>query len=199
MSANPTLLSRIDAIAAKCGIESAAVAVHDYENGERFSRRGAEFFHAASTIKVALLLAVFRAAEAGRIRLEDPLHVRNRFISKGDGGVFKLDAARDAEPEIYRHVGRTMTIGALTRAMIVASSNFATNLLFDFLGADFIEQVLRESGIEGVRCVRGVEDHAAFERGINNEVTAEGLLELFRVIYEGREFGDASRREMIEI
>src|SRR5438874_2277372 len=133
MIANEKLLARIEAISAKSSIESVAVAVYDFKNGGSFSRCGTEFFHAASTIKVALLLAVFRAADAGRIRLDDPLHVRNRFISEADGSVFNLNSARDSESEIYRHIGRTLTISELTRAMIVASSNLATNILFDFL------------------------------------------------------------------
>jgi beta-lactamase class A len=40
-----------------------AVAIHDLETGFRFSLNGDRWFHAASTIKVAVLLAVFRAAE----------------------------------------------------------------------------------------------------------------------------------------
>src|SRR5438874_9076889 len=74
-----------------------AVAVHDFESGSRFSIRSDRWFHAASTIKVAVLLAVFRAADEGRLRLDDSLHVRNRFISAADGTVFRVSQDRDAE------------------------------------------------------------------------------------------------------
>ena len=64
------------------------MAVHDFESGFRFSLRGDRWFHAASTIKVAVLLAIFRAADEGRLHLDDSLHVRNRFFSVADGSLF---------------------------------------------------------------------------------------------------------------
>jgi beta-lactamase class A len=76
-----------------------AVALLDFESGFRFSMAGDRWFHAASTIKVAVLLAVLRAADEGRLGLEDPLHVRNRFIGAADGFPFRLDSDSDAMPE----------------------------------------------------------------------------------------------------
>ena len=64
--------------------------MHDLETGFRFSLLGDRWFHAASTIKVAVLLAIFRAADEGRLRLDDSLHVRNRFFSVADGSLFHL-------------------------------------------------------------------------------------------------------------
>src|SRR5438128_9731733 len=90
-----------------------AVAVHDLESGFRFSLRGDRWFHAASTIKVAVLLAVFRAADEGRLRLDDSLHVRNRFFSAADGSPFRVSQDRDATPVLYAAIGRTAKISAL--------------------------------------------------------------------------------------
>src|SRR5207248_8594369 len=104
-----------------------AVAVHDFESGSRISIRSDRWFHAASTIKVAVLLAVFRAADEGRLRLDDSLPVRNRFISAADGTPFRLNRDSDALPELYQLVGRTAKISALAQGMITASSNLATN------------------------------------------------------------------------
>ena len=84
-----------------------AVALHDLESGLRFSLHGDRWFHAASTIKVAVLLAIFRAADEGRLRLDDSLHVRNRFISAADGSSFHLNRDSDAMPELYQAIGRT--------------------------------------------------------------------------------------------
>src|SRR4030095_16181588 len=110
-----------------------SVALLDFESGFRFSIAGDRWFHAASTIKVALLLAVLRAADEGRLRLEDPLHVRNRFISAADGFSFRVDSDADAMPELYRAIGRTVKICDLAEGMIAASSNLATNLLLDLV------------------------------------------------------------------
>jgi beta-lactamase class A len=161
---------------------ASAVALHDLESGFRFSLRGGRWFHGASTIKVAVLLAIFRAANEGRLRLDDSLHVRNRFISAADGAPFRLDPVSDALPELYQAIGRTVKISVLAEGMIVASSNLATNLLLDFLGVEYVRQVLRDAQVSGVEFRRGVEDHAAHERGINNEVTADGLLALLSAL-----------------
>src|SRR5437763_13648442 len=175
-----------------------AVAVHDFESGSRFSFRGDRWFHAASTIKVAVLLAVFRAADQGRLRLDDSLHVRNRFFSAADGSVFRVSQDRDATPELYAAIGRTAKLSALAHAMICGSSNLAANLLLDFVDVEYARTVLREAQVDGVELRRGVEDHGAHERGINNEATADGLLSLLSAI-RGDFLTPESKREVIRI
>ena len=162
-----------------------AVALHDLESGLRFSLRGDRWFHAASTIKVAVLLAIFRAADEGRLRLDDSLHVRNRLISAADGSSFHLNRDSDAMPELYQAIGRTAKISALAEGMIASSSNLATNLLLDFVGVEYARNVLRDAQVDGVELRRGVEDYAAHERGINNEVTADGLVRLLSALRGG--------------
>src|SRR5207249_4486254 len=162
-----------------------AIALHDLETGFRFSLRGDRWFHAASTIKVAVLLAIFRAADEGRLRMDDSLHVRNRFFSAADGFPFHLNRDSDAMPELYQAIGRTAKISSLAAEMIVASSNLATNLLLDFVGVEYARNVLRDAQVDGVELRRGVEDYAAHERGINNEVTADGLVRLLSALRGG--------------
>src|SRR5437899_7930059 len=175
-----------------------AVALHDLESGLRFSLHGDRWFHAASTIKVAVLLAIFRAADEGRVRLDDSLHVRNRFISAADGSPFQLNRDSDAMPELYQAIGRTAKISALAGGMISASSNLATNLLLDFLGVEYARNVLRDARVEGVELRRGVEDHAAHERRINNQATANGLLALLSVL-RGDFLSSESKEQAIRI
>ena len=177
-----TLAKELDRLAAERKAKTIAVAVHDLETDFRFSLRGDRWFHAASTIKVAVLLAVFRAADEGRLRLNDSLHVRNRFFSAAGGTVFHVGADRDATPELYQSIGRTAKILVLAQAMIAGSSNLATNLLLDFLGVEYARTVLRDARVAGVELCRGVEDHRAHEQGIDNQATANGLLGLLSAI-----------------
>jgi len=193
-----TLADELERLTAESKARTSAVAVHDLESGWRFSLRGDRWFHAASTIKVAVLLAVFRAADEGRLCLDDSLHVRNRFISAADGSPFPLNADSDAMPELYQAIGRTAKISALAQGMISASSNLATNLLLDFVGVDYARKVLRDAHVNGVELRRGVEDHAAHERGINNEVTANGLLTLLAAI-RGDFLSSESKEQAIRI
>ena len=175
-----------------------AVALLDFESGFRFSLAGDRWFHAASTIKVAVLLAVLRAADEGRLRLEDPLHVRNRFIGAADGFPFRVDPDSDAMPELYRFIGRTVKISDLTEGMIASSSNLATNLLLDLVGVEYARNVLRDAQVNGVELRRGVEDRAAHEKGIDNQVTADGLLRLLCAL-RGNFLSNESREHAIRI
>jgi beta-lactamase class A len=176
------LSQQIEKIREQSQSRAIAVALHDLQTGFRFSLSGDRSFHAASTIKVAVLLAIFRAADEGRLRLDDPLHVRNRFFSAADGSVFHVSPDRDAAPELYQSIGRTARIGALAHVMISGSSNLATNLLLDFIGVEYARRVLSEAEVDEVELRRGVEDHVAHDRGINNEATANGLLKLMAAV-----------------
>jgi beta-lactamase class A len=175
---------RIEEIARAAGAEAVAVAFHDYESGEEWKLNGKEWFHAASTIKVPVLVGVFAAIEQGELTLESRVHVRNQFQSVVDGAPFRVDAGRDANSEVYSLIGKTMKIGDLARHMIVTSSNLATNLLVDVVGLERIQQTLAALGVDGVDLRRGVEDERAYEEGIINRVTAGGLVQVLRLIEE---------------
>ena len=193
-----SLREGVEKIAGESKARAVAVALLDFDSGLRFSLAGDRWFHAASTIKVAVLLAIFRAVDEGRLRLDDSLHVRNRFISAADGFPFRLDSDSDALPELYQAIGRTVNISALAEGMIAASSNLATNLLLDLVGVEYARNVLRDAQVSGVELRRGVEDHAAHERGIDNQVTADGLLTLLCAV-RGNFLSNESREHAIRI
>src|SRR5829696_2774954 len=157
------LRAAIQEITATQKTAACAVALHDYDTGFRFSLHGDRVFHAASTIKVAVLLALMKAVDEGGIRLSDPLHVRNRFLSAVDGTPYRMDSTSDGYPQLYRFVGHTVKIGDLADCMITSSSNLATNLLLELIGTEKAAQVLRDAGIKGVQLRRGVADDKAHE------------------------------------
>ncbi len=190
---------RIEEIARELSDEGLAVSVYDYETGASWSRHGDRWFHSASTIKVAVLFALFGAVDAGRFTLDSPLHVRNRFYSIVDGTPFRVSAARDGDRAVHDSIGRTMKIEDLARHMIVTSSNLATNLLVDLVGVEAAQQMLARHVITGIDLARGVEDDKAFEESFNNRVTANGLVALFRAIHDGRGLSADSSQRMMEI
>jgi beta-lactamase class A len=193
------LRDRIGEIQREFRLEAIGLAVHDYERARHFAHDADRWFHAASTFKAAILLGVFNAAEKGTLRLDDQLHVRNRFRSIIDGSVYRIDGDRDGDPATHRRVGRSLKIAELARAMVTRSSNLATNLLLDFVGVDAIREMLLKAGVHGIRIVRGVEDHVAFQKGINNETTAHGLVQLFRLLCEGEFLSEFSRQQIRDI
>jgi beta-lactamase class A len=193
------LHERIHEIGREASLRAVAVATHDYESGHSLEIDSDRWFHAASVIKVAILLGLLKNADDNSLRLDDPLHVRNRFVSVADGSIYRIDRDRDGDADCHRRVGRTMHLSELARAMIVRSSNLATNLLLDLLGVANIKRVLAEAGVGGVRIVRGVEDEAAFKRGLNNEMTPTGARQLFRIVCERGFLHEDSRNLMREI
>jgi beta-lactamase class A len=78
--------------------------------------------------------------------------------------------------------------------MIVSSSNLATNLLVDYVTLEYALHVLGEAGVSGVELRRGVDDTRAHEKGLNNETTAQGLLDLFAVLR--RDFLSKASRDL---
>src|SRR5438445_6598674 len=180
-------------------LEGLGISFYDAQSTIQWSYNADHYFHAASTMKLAVLLGVFRQVERGDLALDAPVHVRNRFTSIVNQEPFMLDLGRDADPDVYGHLGKTLTIRELAYWMITKSSNLATNLLVDVVGIQTIQHALDELDIDGVRILRGVEDQAAFEAGLNNEVTANGLLKLLRLIAEERAYSKNASGEMLNI
>lgn len=194
-----SLYHRILEIRGKHELEQLAIAFYDYETSVQWGYNGDRWFHAASTMKVAVLAGVFRQIERGELALSSEVGIRNRFTSIVDRAPFSLDLGRDADPEVYGRLGKTMTIEELAYHMIITSSNLATNLLIEVVGVDAIRLALEELGVGGLKVLRGVEDQHAYDAGLNNEVTANGLLELLRAIAEERAFSRESSNRMLEI
>jgi beta-lactamase class A len=197
---SPTeLQARFAELQAKAGAQALAVSISDLETGAEFHYHADRWFHAASTIKVAILVGVYGAIHRGDLLPQSRVHVRNRFLSAHDGSPYRVRLDRDANPDVHREIGRTLRVSELADAMITTSSNLATNLLLDLVGLDVLQQTLDGYGLDGVDLRRGVEDEKAFEAGINNRVTANGLVGLLRLIGEERAFSPALSRGMLDV
>jgi beta-lactamase class A len=180
-------------------LERLAVACYDGETRVQWSYDADSYFHGASTIKLAVLAGLFGEITRGRVKPDDPVHVRNRFTGAVDGRPFMLDLASEPDPEVATQMGKNLTIRELAYRMITASSNLATNLLIDVVGIPAIQRCLEDLKIEGILMRRGVQDQSAFEAGVNNLVTANGLLRLLRLISDGRVHSPQACAEMLEI
>ncbi|HEX9986758.1 MAG TPA: serine hydrolase [Thermoanaerobaculia bacterium] len=180
-------------------LEDLGISFYDAETTIQWSYNADHYFHAASTMKLAVLLGVLRQVERGELTLEAPVHIRNRFTSIVNQEPFMLDLGRDADPDVYGHLGKTLSVRELAYWMITKSSNLATNLLVDVIGIPTIQHALDELEIDGVKVLRGVEDSAAFDAGLNNEVTANGLLKMLRLMADGKAYSPGASDEMLKI
>jgi len=176
-----------------------AVAYRNLGSGATFFRNENESFHAASTMKVPVMMALFQAVDAGELRLSEPIAVRNRFQSIVDGSPFTLDPKEDGDPDLYQAVGGSRPLEELIRHMIVRSSNLATNLLIEKIGASRATDLMRGLGAYSIQVRRGVEDQKAFDAGLNNTVTAKDLEIALTALAGGSAFSPASNAKMLEI
>jgi beta-lactamase class A len=176
-----------------------SVAVYDFETGQEISIHADESFHPASTIKVHVMMAVFHQAEQGLLSLEDRLPITNSFTSVADGSKFSLLENDDSEKTLHPRIGKNELISELTRLMIVRSSNLATNILLEKVGAKNVNEFIQALGIEGVRVIRGVEDNVAFRLGMNNSATARGLMQTMKLIAGKSVVSKRASEEMIAI
>jgi beta-lactamase class A len=171
----------------------------DAAPGEAIRINDTARFHAASTMKVPVMIELFRTIDAGRLKLDDTLVVSNQFHSILDGSPYTLSATEDSDGEVYKSIGKPMRYRDLCEAMITVSSNLAANLLIEKLGAKTIQATVDRLGASGMQVLRGVEDQKAFDAGKNNTTDAAGLARLFEAIAHGEAASRQSSAAMIEI
>jgi len=188
------ILNRIQKSGADVG-----VAFRTLDGNLEWFSRADDVFHAASTMKIPVMIELFHQVRDGKLKLEDPLVIKNEFHSLVDASIYTLDAADDSEADLYKALGQTRTLGQLCELMITVSSNFATNLLIEKLGVDNIRATVTSLHADGMNMRRGVEDNKAYEKGMNNTTTARGLLILLEAIAKGKAVDPDSSRQMVEI
>jgi beta-lactamase class A len=188
----------IEAVIARSGAD-VAVAFRSLDGPSSWYRQADEPFHAASTMKIPVLIELYREAHEGKLRLTETLVIRNEFRSLVDGSPYTLDPSDDSEADLYRAAGSTRTLAQLSELMITVSSNLATNLLIERLGVENIQRGVHALEADGMRVLRGVEDSKAFQAGLNNTATARALERLLRAIARGEAVDASSSRAMREI
>jgi beta-lactamase class A len=156
-------------------------------------------FHAASTMKVPVMIELFRRASTGSFAMDQGLMIVNSFASIVDGSPYALDLNSDSDTTLYHRVGTRVPVDTLLRLMITRSSNFATNTLIALVGADQVNLAMRGLGAQRIQVLRGVEDNKAFDKGLNNTTTARDLATILRAIESGQAGSSGATREMREI
>jgi len=155
-----SLEAEVRSIIARAAGDTAEVAVafRDLATGDSLLLDARKTMHAASTMKVPVMLELFRRADAGELRMADSVAVRNEFRSIADGSTYTLSSGDDGDPTLYARVGQRIPVRELVERMIVRSSNLATNLLIDRADPKRIAATLDGLGAGELKVLRGVED-----------------------------------------
>lgn len=175
------------------------VSFLDMHTGESLGINADSSFHAASTMKIPVMIEVLRRAQQGAFSLDQELLLVNEFNSLADGSPFSLNKADDGDTALYAKVGQRVSVRELMRRMITLSSNLATNQLIALVGADKVTAGARQLGAPRIQVLRGVEDIKAFDRGMINTTTSADLTVLLSAIERGKALSPGSSAAMREI
>ena len=163
------------------------VYVRGLDSPETFSLRGDEVFPTASTIKVAILLELYRQAEAGRLRLTDVYEVQSRDLVEGSAILGNLTP------------GTKLSLRDLALFMVVVSDNTASNLLMERVGLEHVNTTLRGLGLGKTQLRRKMMDLHAAQAGRENLSSPHDLGELLVVIQGGKLLSEASRADLLRL
>jgi beta-lactamase class A len=181
-----SLAVQIQARVAELPGAEVGVAYHKLGSSDSLYLNSDASFHAASTMKVPIMIQLFRRVDAGGLSLDYPLLLVNEFGSIVDGTPYSLDEGVDSDSSMYKLVGTRVTVRDLITHMITRSSNLATNSLVSLANAAQAESTMRSLGAMNIRVLRGVEDQKAFDKGLNNTTTARDLSILLAAIQENK-------------
>lgn len=166
-------------------VSGSVVAAHDEHRS----------YYAASTMKVAVLVALARAIDAGTHSWDDEVTVKRTFESQLPGaGSFGIEE-NDRDDRLPAD-GNTLSLHDLADAMITRSSNEATNLVMEVVGIPACAEVMDREAGDGCHLERYIGDLAARAIGVSNQVTAYGLARLLRRLVTGRLASPAATRIM---
>ncbi|HIF48292.1 MAG TPA: serine hydrolase [Cytophagales bacterium] len=176
-----------------------ALAFKNLDDGKEILINENEIFHAASTMKTPVMIEFYRQLYQGKLSLEDTLQIKNEFKSIVDGSMYKLSEFDDSDKNTYNKLGQYYSINNLIYEMITISSNFATNILIEYIGANNVTKSMKELGALNIDILRGVEDIKAFELGLNNTTSAKDLLIIYEKLAKGKIIDNESSAIMIDI
>lgn len=174
-----------------------AVAFKDLTTGKELLIREHEEFHAASTMKTPVMIEVYKQAAQQKLSLSDSISIKTEFKSLVDDSPYQLKVTDDSDTTIYKAVGTKRTLASLVYDMIIWSSNLATNLVIERVGAQNVTQTMRDLGAKDIQVRRGVEDSKAFAKGLNNTTTAYDLMVIFEKIATGKAVNPEASKAMI--
>jgi len=177
-----------------------AIAFQDLHRKENvFLLNENERFHAASTMKVPVMIEMYHQVSQGQLALTDSILVKNKFESIVDYSTYEMNIAEDSEPSIYSQIDKQMTLFDLMNQMIISSSNLATNILVEEVGAKNVNASMQRLGAYNTEVLRGVEDQKAYDLGLNNMTTAKDLMTILKSIALPLGETTQNQRAMIDV
>lgn len=160
----------------------------DLRDGSGFGVRPDEEFFSASTIKVAVMAAVYRKIDAGELEYSDELTTTDEDWAAGAGWLR------------WETPGAKATVEDALWLMMTESDNVATNVLTRAVGGpEYVNEVIRDLGAKDTELFWKLTSERAAVPELDNNTTPRDMTTLLSGIYNGEGFKDFSRREMVDL
>ncbi len=193
------LREKLEALISSKRTVQVAVAAKRLPSGEEVLIQADRAFHPASTVKLCIMMEVFHQARRGVLALDESIRILNSFRSLADGESYALNPADDSEKGLYDAIGSSLPVRELIERMITVSSNLATNLLLARVGAEQTTDFVAQLSAPSLRIIRGMEDKAAYRKGLNNSGTAHGFMTVLTKLARGEVVSPQDSDEMLAI
>lgn len=156
-------------------------------DGDRFSHRGDERFISASTIKIPIMIEIYRQIDQGNLALDDLFTLTKEDICPGSGVLLQL------------HPGIELTLRDIVYLMMSISDNTATNMLIDLAGMDNVNTAITSLGASNSSLGRKMRGVPAAAGSPENWATANDFRTVIDAILTGTAASRSSCDAMIEM
>jgi beta-lactamase class A len=151
------------------------VAIMDLTSGQKFLLHADDVFAQASSIKIAVLLELYRQAQQGKLRLTDIYTVQQSDL------VQDSDIMNGLTPGVTK-----ITLRDVATMMVAVSDNSATNVLIDRVGMANVNAMLDSLGLPHTRLRRKMMDVKAASEGRENISTPREMMTLLETVFRGK-------------
>src|SRR5689334_22866185 len=151
------------------------IAARHLGTGEELAINAEESFPTASSIKIAVLIELYRQAQAGELAVCERWKYTPRDRTLGSGLLADMDD------------GLELTLRDLAVLMMAISDNSATNILIGRLGKEKINATVRAAGVTGMELRNPIDFDLIRQSNDNLAVgTPAAFVALLAALWEGR-------------
>ncbi len=164
------------------------IAVKDLGGTEAFTVNADTVFPQASSIKIAVLIELYRQAQTGSVKLEERVEIKQSLAAGGSGVLLRFGDGSSA-----------VSLRDLAALMIVLSDNTATNILMDRVGMEKVNGMLAHYGLRKTRLQRRMLDTEAQKAGRENLSTPLEMVWLLGLLQQGKILNEKNSAAVLEI
>jgi beta-lactamase class A len=169
------------------------VAILDLTDGRILVRNADRVFPAASSIKLAILLELYRQDQEACTGAQGKAKLDDSYTFAPKDLVEDSQIMAGLTPGVTRVTNRD-----LAQFMVAVSDNASANILSDRVGRDNVNAMLHSLGLSKTMLRRKMMDVAAARRGEENVATPQEMVRLLEAIHKGKVLDKQSTAEFIK-